>query len=108
VKPGVWTHTLVLTGALHTHSATVLEEEIENLCQEGVSAITLDLRELDSIDPLGAAVIAYRDRDCRRRGCAFAVIPGSPASHRTLAEAGVTDLLTPGEDVRPVPQVSEV
>ena len=41
----VWTHTLVLTGELNHRSAHVLETEIERACDEGVTGITLDLRQ---------------------------------------------------------------
>ena len=93
----VHTHTLGLTGELHRLSAYALEAEIERLCDEGVTAITLDLRELDYIDATGIAVIAFRARLCKRRGYEFAVIPGSRFMHRALAQAGVSDLL-PFED----------
>jgi anti-anti-sigma factor len=90
----VWRHKLILTGKLDYHTAPELEEEIECLCQEGVTVLTLDLRQLDEIDPTGATVIAFCGAACRRRGRDFAVIPGSPAIHRALVEAGATDLLT--------------
>jgi hypothetical protein len=42
----VWRHELTLTGTLDHRSAAELEEEIECLCQEGVTILTLDLRQL--------------------------------------------------------------
>lgn len=93
----VHTHTLGLTGELHRRSAHALEAEIERLCDEGVTGITLDLRELEYIDSTGIAVIAFRARLCKRRGYEFAVIPGSRFMHRALEQAGVSDLL-PFED----------
>lgn len=90
----VWRHRLILTGKLDYRSASELEEEIECLCQEGVTILTLDLRQLDAIDPTGATVIAFCGAACRRRGHDFAVIPASRVIHRTLTEAGATDLLT--------------
>jgi anti-anti-sigma factor len=90
----VWRHKLILTGKLDYRSAPELEEEIECLCQEGVTILTLDLRQLDAIDSTGATVIAFRGAACKRRGRDFAVIPGSRVIHRALAEAGATDLLT--------------
>lgn len=90
----VWRHRLILTGKLDYRSASELEEEIECLCEEGVTILTLDLRQLDAIDPTGATVIAFRGAACKRRGRDFAVIPGSRVIHRALAEAGATDLLT--------------
>ena len=97
----VWRHKLILTGKLDYRSAPELEEEIECLCQEGVTILTLDLRQLDAIDSTGATVIAFHGAACKRRGHDFAVIPGSRVIHRALAEAGATDLLAldPNESV---------
>jgi anti-anti-sigma factor len=93
-----WRHTLILTGKLDCHSAPELEDEIECLCQEGVTILTLDLRWLDEIDPTGASVITFRRALCKRLGHELAVIPGSRVIRRALAEAGATDLLTPERD----------
>ena len=86
-------HTLVLTGALTHHSAQELEVEIDRRCEEGVSGITLDLRELAHIDVIGVAVVAFRSRLCERRGYRFSLIPGSEAIQRAFEEAGVIDRL---------------
>jgi anti-sigma B factor antagonist len=86
-------HTLVLTGELHHRSAHIVEEQIERICADGVTDITLDLRELTYIDSIGIAVIAFRWGLCRRRGYALTVIPGSRFVQRALEQAGVTDLL---------------
>jgi anti-sigma B factor antagonist len=94
----IWRHTLILTGKLDHRSAPELEDEIECLYQEGVTSLTLDLRQLDEIDSTGVAVITFRSALCKRRGHAFAVIPGSRVIYRALAEAGTTDLLTPERD----------
>ena len=90
----VWRHRLILTGKLDCRSASELEEEIDCLCQEGVTILTLDLRQLDAIDPTGAMVVAFCGAACRKRGHDFAVIPGSRLINRALTEAGATDLLT--------------
>jgi anti-anti-sigma factor len=90
---GVWSHTIVLTGALTHRTAHELEVEIEQRCADGVTAITLDLRELTYIDPIGVAVIAFRSRLCKRRGYDFAVVAGSPMMRRAFAQAGVGSLL---------------
>jgi anti-anti-sigma factor len=90
----VWRHRLILTGKLDCRSASELEEEIECLCEEGVTILTLDLRQLDGIDPAGAMVIAFCGAACRRRGRDFVVIPGSSVIHRVLTEVGAMDLLT--------------
>lgn len=96
------THTLILTGALDGGSAHALEAEIERLCGEGVTGITLDLRDLTYIDPTGVAVIAFRCGLCQKRGYDFALIPGSRFIQRVFEEAGATDLLPfQEEDVAP-------
>jgi anti-anti-sigma factor len=89
----VWTHTLVLTGELDRRSAHTLEAEIEHLCEEGVTGITLDLRGLAFIDWIGVAVIAFRCDHCKRRGFEFALIPGSPSIQHAFEQAGVRDSL---------------
>jgi anti-anti-sigma factor len=94
----VRTHKLVLTGELDRHSAHALESEIERLCKEGVTGITLDLRGLTYIDSIGVAVIAFRSGLCKRRGYDFALIAGSQLIHRAFEQAGVTDLLPFQED----------
>lgn len=95
-------HTLILTGELDSGSAHALEAEIERLCEEGVTSITLDLRELSYIDPVGVAVIAFRCRLCQRRGYEFALIPGGRMIHRAFEQAGVAGLLPfQGDGVAP-------
>ncbi len=95
----VWRHKLILTGKLDHHTAVELEDEIECLCEEGVTSLTLDLRQLDAIDSVGARAIASHGATCKRRGRDFAVVPGSPVVHRALAEVSAESLLAvePGE-----------
>ena len=93
------THTLKLTGELHLRSAPMLEEELERLYADGVTSVTLDLRELSYIDPIGVALVAFRCGLASRRGYGLTVIAGSRFVHRALEQAGVTDLATfEGED----------
>lgn len=89
----VWNHKLILTGALNRRTAVELEDEIECLCEEGVTMLTLDLRQLDAIDPIGAITIARHGAACKMRGRDFAVVPGSPVVHRALVDAGAESLL---------------
>jgi anti-anti-sigma factor len=89
----VWSHKLVLMGRLNHRTAVELDDEIECLCEEGVTVLTLDLRQLDAIDSVGAKTIAHHGMACKRRGRDFAVVPGSPVVHRVLAEAGAESLL---------------
>lgn len=85
----VWNHTLLLTGDLTHRSAHLLEMEIERLCEQGVTGITLDLRGLTHIDSSGVAVIAFRSGLCKRRGCDFALIAGSPEIQQVFQRANV-------------------
>jgi anti-anti-sigma factor len=91
----VWRHKLILTGRLDHRSAPELEDEIECLGQEGVTILTLDLRQLDAIDSSGATAIAFRGTSYRRQGHDFAVITGSSVIRHALTEAGAANLLTP-------------
>lgn len=94
-----WTHTLVLTGGLDHRSAHTLEAEIERLCDEGVTGITLDLRKLAYIDSIGVAATAFLCGLCDRRGYDFALIAGPPRIHRAFEQAGMVALL-PFEEPR--------
>lgn len=93
ISVSVRTHTLILTGELNGGSVLALEAELERLCDEGVSGITLDLRELASIDAVGVAVIAFRSGLCQRRGCEFTLIRGSRSIDRAFEHAGVNGSL---------------
>jgi anti-anti-sigma factor len=95
----IWMHTLILTGELTHGSAHMLEVEIERLFEEGVTSITLDLRQLTHIDPLGVGVIAFRCRLCKRQGHGISLIPGPRCVQRAFEEAGVVDELPFQEDV---------
>jgi anti-anti-sigma factor len=92
-RAGAKPHTLIPTGALDRRSAHALEAEIERLCEEGVTGIRLDLRQLTYIDSIGVAVIAFRCRLCLRRGYEFSLIRGSRSINRVFEKAGVSDVL---------------
>ena len=92
-RAGAKPHTLIPTGALDRRSAHALEAEIERLCEEGVTGIRLDLRQLTYIDSIGVAVIAFRCRLCLRRGYEFSLIRGSRSINRIFEKAGVSDVL---------------
>jgi anti-anti-sigma factor len=95
---GVRRHTLALVGELDQRSARILEAEIEHLCAQGIEGITLDLRELTYIDPVGVAVIAVCCDLCRKRGHDFALVPGPRFVQRAFERAGVSHLLPVQED----------
>jgi anti-anti-sigma factor len=86
-------HTLVLEGSLDRGSVRQLEAELELLCEEGVTGITLDLRGLTYIEAIGVSVIAFRCGLYRRRGYDFALIRGPRAVQRAFEAAGLSELL---------------
>jgi anti-anti-sigma factor len=86
-------HTLRLTGELNLRSAHTLEVEIERLLEDGVTSITLDLRQLTEVDPIGVAVIVFRCRLSKQQGYGIGLVPGSPSVQRAFEEAGVIDEL---------------
>lgn len=86
-------HTLILTGSLDRGSVRQLETEIERLCEDGVTGITLDLRELTYIEAIGVAVVAFRCGLCLRRGYDFALIRGPRIVQRAFEQAGLSELL---------------
>jgi anti-anti-sigma factor len=80
-------HTLVLAGELDRVSAPVLETEIERLCEQGVVALTLDLRTLSEIDAVGVAVIVHRCGWCERRGCRMSLLADAGPVQSAFAKA---------------------
>ncbi len=106
VDTSQWKHTLVLTGRLDYYSAAELEDEIENLREEGVGALTVDLRQLEAIDSYGVQVVAAQGALFKERGRDFAVVPGLRLS---LADDPlIADLLTGYTGERIVPRFSKV
>jgi anti-anti-sigma factor len=103
-----WTHTLVLTGELNQRSAATLEAEMDRLCEQGVTGITLDLRELRYIDSAAVAAISFRCGLSQRRGYDFALIPGPATIHGAFERAGVADVLPFQESELDVPRSSAV
>jgi anti-anti-sigma factor len=97
-------HTLVLIGSLDRGTVRQLETEIERLCEEGVTGITLDLRELTYIDAIGVAVVAFRCGLCLRRGYDFALIRGPRTVQRAFEHAGLSELLPFSEERAPLGQ----
>jgi len=92
-SPPAWRHKLILTGTLDRRTAADFEDEIECLCEEGVTTLALDLRQLGAIDATGARSISLRGAACKSRGRDFTVLSDSPAIHNALAEAGAEHLL---------------
>jgi ABC-type transporter Mla MlaB component len=88
VRTRPWTHTLVLRGRLDEWTAPDLEDEIECLREEGVTSLTLDLRQLDAIDGGVMAAIASAEASFRRRGRQFSVLPAAALRGGLAGENG--------------------
>jgi anti-anti-sigma factor len=101
-------HTLILTGSLDRGSVRQLETEIERLCEDGVTGITLDLRELTHIDAIGVAVVAFRCGLCLRRGYDFALIRGPRTVQRAFERAGLSELLPFADERAPLEQQAQL
>ena len=95
----VWRHTLILTGTLGPGSTPELQEEIECLYQEGVTSVVLDLRLLDSIEPIGIQAIASLGALYKRRGLMIAVVDGStfPEQATMDGDAAAVAIAEPAE-----------
>lgn len=95
VRPRPWTHTLVLRGSLDERSAPDLEDEIECLREEGVTNLTIDLRQLDVVDASVMAVVAAQEAAFRRSGRHLSVLPAAPLSSGGLARENAEILVHP-------------
>jgi len=95
VSAAGWSHTLVLRGELGHDSTGELSEELACLCEEGVTSVVLDLRELCLIDAQGAKAIATGGALCRGRGREMSVLSDSVNVERVLSQAGAGDMLSP-------------
>jgi anti-anti-sigma factor len=94
-------HTLVLTGELDSASTHTLVTAIAHFCRDGATGITLDLGNLNYIDPTGVAAVLFMGRWCQKRGYDFALIPGSWLIQRSFELAGLIDRL-PFKDTTPM------
>ncbi len=88
--PPVWRHTLALIGRLDARSGPELQDEIECLYQEGVTSLVLDIRQLETIELVGAQAIATLSALYERRGLTVAVLGGPAWVHHTMLEAETT------------------
>ncbi len=85
--PPVWRHTLALKGCLDAQAGPDLQDEIECLYQEGVTSLVLDIRQLETIELVGAQAIASLSALYERRGLTVAVLGGPAWVHHTMIEA---------------------
>jgi len=93
-ESGATRRRLMLRGELDMAGAPELEAAIERACDDGVSEIEIDLRELDFIDSSGLRAILLAREMCAQAGRGFFLVPAMRSSPRMLFEtAGLVDKL---------------
>jgi anti-sigma B factor antagonist len=86
-------HRLLLAGELDIASTPILEATIASLCDNGTSAIVLDLSELTFMDSTGLRAVLAADRLCGGKGHSFSVAGAGGPVRRLFELTGVTDAL---------------
>jgi anti-sigma B factor antagonist len=82
---------VVPIGELDLATVPELAGQLQELRDVGFQRLVLDLRRLEFIDSTGLHLIVKLDRDARREGHEFAVIPGPPAVQRLFDLTGVAE-----------------
>lgn len=80
--------------ALDAHMLNRLETEAHALIGRGFERLTIDLRDITSVDWTAAATIAAISRFARRSGARLTVIPGNSPAVQLLLRAGLMRGLT--------------
>lgn len=75
---------VVAAGELDLATADVLETEVAELFERGVTAVTVDLRRLTFMDSSGLRLLIRLDERARTDGCAFALRDGEGPVRRLL------------------------
>lgn len=88
--------------SLDERALSRLEEEARALVERGFAQLTIDLREVETVDWTAAATLAAISRFARQRGARLNVMPGSSPAVRDLVGAGLMQGLVP-ETARPRP-----
>jgi len=86
--------TLRLAGELDLASASMLFDTVLAGSGDSLSAITLDLRDLDFIDASGLHAILGVRALCHERGHVFSLIPGERHVHRVFELTGLDTRLS--------------
>jgi anti-anti-sigma factor len=83
-----------LTGDFDMAATFTVEPALERaLVAPGVSALTLDLSNLNFIDSTGIGVLFRVEAEARSRGVALSIVPGPREVQRVFEIAGLTDAL---------------
>lgn len=91
VRDGVYW--LALSGELDLASASLLQETVNDLASEAISAVVLDLSGLSFMDSTGVRATLDARELFERRGCRFSLIPGPAQVQRLFELTGLLDVL---------------
>jgi anti-anti-sigma regulatory factor len=94
VPTRLWDHTLVLRGTLDERAAGELQDELECLREEGVTTLTLDLRQLEAIAPSAAQTIVSQGARFNVQGRHLGVLADTLPLRDVLADVGGADLVS--------------
>jgi anti-sigma B factor antagonist len=87
------TTVLTAVGEIDSSSAPALRARIDALLDDGVQALTVDLRGVSFLDSAGLCVLAAAHRRATREGRRLRVLATSRAVIRPLQITGLYDLL---------------
>jgi anti-anti-sigma factor len=86
--------TAQLAGDFDMAATFTVEPALERVIAEpGLSAMTLDLSDLEFIDSTGIGVLFRLEAEARSRGVALSIVPGPREVQRVFEVAGLTDAL---------------
>jgi anti-anti-sigma factor len=85
--------TISLRGELDVASAPILEETIEEMCEEGCKEIIIDLAGVEFIDSSGLNSILRAKATCEEHGCEYALNPAQRPAQRVFEMTRVVDKL---------------
>jgi anti-sigma B factor antagonist len=86
-------HRLVLAGELDIASTPILEATIAGLCENGRSAIVLDLSKVTFMDSTGLRAVLAADKLCQGYGHRFSLTGATGAVQRLFELTGVMGAL---------------
>ena len=91
-----------VSGELDLAAVEPIQFELDRLCSNGRSSLTVDLRELDFVDSTGLHLLLRLRGTCEQRGIGLQLVPGPPAVQRLFRLTG-TDVQFAFADVQPDP-----
>ena len=91
-----------LGGELDLAAIEPLQSELDRVCSDGLSTLTIDLSELDFVDSTGLHLLLRLRSRCEERQLGLKVVPGPPAVQRLFRITG-TDVQFTFIESQPAP-----